>query len=446
MQQAVQKQLEKERETVIAHLDSIKEATITPIEFSYDDIVIGQRIQRMQKSIPMEYNHLVKAYLDKYVSRNYQPYMEKLLGLSQYYFPIYEQIFAENNIPDEIKFLSVVESSLNPHTLSSAGALGPWQFIYGTAKGYNLAMDSYVDERKDVYLSTYAVSKYLTEAHDEFNDWLLALASYNCGRGCVRRAIQRSGMRAPTFWELSPYLPQETRNYIPKFIAMSYVLQHPDMHHLTARTTDLALPYKVMMVDKHVDMSRIASAINCPLDILQAYNPAFKKTQVNGSAADPKRLIVPVKQGLNDSLLYMALNNQTVPFQEKESFQYIVKSGETLATIAKANGVSVSDLITWNDLPVASVPVGKSLRIEKETSENIISARLANNVNKAKAKEGIAKKQMAYVLHVVRKGDTLSSIASKYRGASINRLKADNNIKTSHLSIGQKIKVFQAQS
>ncbi|MCL7987994.1 LysM peptidoglycan-binding domain-containing protein [Sphingobacterium sp. lm-10] len=443
MQQSIQKQLEQERESVVIHLDSIKGIPGNQVEFSYDDVLIGQRIQRMQKTIPLEYNHLVKAYLDKYISRNYKPYMEKLLGLSQYYFPIYEQIFEETQVPDEIKYLSVVESSLNPHTLSTSGALGPWQFIYGTAKGYNLAMDSYIDERKDVYLSTYAVSKYLSDAHDEFNDWLLALASYNCGRGCVRRAIQRSGMTTPTFWELSPYLPQETRNYIPKYIAMSYALKYAEAHQLSAQATDLQSPYRIMMVDRYVDLNQVAQAVDCSMEVMEAYNPAFKRKQINGSLEYPKRLIVPIQGNMNDSLLYAALHQQVAPPIEKKlaGVHYTVKAGETLATIARKHDVSVSELLAWNDLLSKSVTAGKTLWIEKEEAQRV-DTRLASNVGKAKATVAPVK-QTAYVVHTVKKGDTLTGIASRYKGASITRLKADNNIKSNHLSIGQKIKVSQ---
>ncbi len=445
LQQSIQKQFEQERESVVLQLDSIKEAYGAQVDFSYDDVLIGQRIQRMQKTIPLEYNHLVKAYLDKYISRNYKPYMEKLLGLSEYYFPIYEQIFEETHVPDEVKYLSVVESSLNPHTLSSSGALGPWQFIYGTAKGYNLAMDGYVDERKDVYLSTYAVSKYLTEAYDEFNDWLLALASYNCGRGCVRRAIQRSGMHAPSFWELSPYLPQETRNYIPKYIAISYVMKHAESHQLAAQATDLQSPYRVLMVDRQVDLNQVAQAVDCSLEVMQAYNPAFKRKQVNGTVEQPKRLIVPMLEGANDSLLYVALHQQTNPMAEKKlaGVHYTVKAGETLATIARKHDVSVSELLAWNDLSSKSVSVGKTLWIEKEEAQRV-DTKLASNVSKAKATVAPVK-QTAYVVHTVKKGDTLTAIASRYKGATIAQLKSDNNIKNNHLSIGQKIKVAQVK-
>lgn len=389
-------QLAREKEAIQAHLDSISSASDHSVAFSENDVLISRRIQRLQTTIPLEYNDRVKAYLDKYISKNYRPYMQKLLGLSEFYFPIYERIFNETGIPEEVKYLSVVESSLNPNTVSTSGAVGPWQFIYGTAKVYDLSIDGLIDERKDIFSSTYAVSRYLTEAYNEFDDWLLALASYNCGRGCVRRAIQRSGMSRPTFWELSPYLPRETQNYIPKYIAMTYALTHADLHDLVPVKLDLQRDYRVVMVDKHIDMKNIAVAIGTPLELLKEFNPAYKRNIVNGTSHSPKRLIIPYDDNIQDSLLYMALNNQTV--EPKEGF------------LADNTGK--------------------------------VDRRLASNVAKAKKQ---TKTRPNYVVYTVKKGDTLSGIASKHKGATVARIRADNSIKGSHLKIGRKIKVYQGQ-
>lgn len=397
--ESILNQLAKEKEAVQAHLDSVITASDRDIAFSDSDVLISRRIQRLYTTIPLEYNDRVKAYLDKYVSRNYKPYMEKLLGLSQFYFPIYEKIFNETGIPDEVKYLSVVESSLNPHTVSTSGAVGPWQFIYGTAKIYDLSMDGFMDERKDVFSTTYAVSRYLTEAYREFDDWLLALASYNCGRGCVRRAIQRSGMTNPTFWELSPYLPKETQNYIPKYIAMTYTLTHAELHGLVPRPQELQGEYRVVMVDKHIDLNNVACAIGTPVDILKEFNPAYKRNIVNGTPVAPRRLIIPYHDEVQDSLLYIALNNQTIP-----------------------QGL---------------IPSGKETKVNPEK----IDRQLASNVAKAKK----VTTQPKYIVHTVKKGDTLSGIANKYKGATIAKLRADNSIKGSHLKIGAKIKVFQGE-
>ncbi len=398
IQQAFIVQVEKGKEEIMQQLDSIKSVNGHAIEFSNEDILIAQRIQRIQKTIPLEYNERVKAYLDKYISRNYKPYMEKLLGLGQYYFPIYDKIFEEQGIPEEVKYLSVVESSLNPHTVSTSGAVGPWQFIYGTAKIYNLAMDGSYDERKDVYSSSYAVTTYLKEAYDEFNDWLLALASYNCGRGCVRRAIQRSGLSSPSYWELSPFLPKETQNYIPKYVAMTYVLNHAELYGLQPQKTNLLAENKVMMLNKSISLDKLAGSLGLSLDVLKEFNPAYKKGTVYASNEKPRRLVLPYQANFSDSLIYAALNNQIVVPEIKQEYAVDAKFSKNIAAVKK------SDV--------------------KAKSSTVLS----------------------YVTHTVRKGDTLSDIAQKYRGATVSRLRSDNNLRGSNLRVGQKLKVYKGNS
>lgn len=442
-------QLEKDKEKTFLMLDSVKQLAGGGVVFSEEDVNIAQRIQRIQKTVPLEYNARVKAYLDKYISRNYKPYMEKLLGLSEYYFPIYDQIFAEQGVPDEVKYLSVIESSLNPHTVSTSGAVGPWQFIYGTAKVYNLTMDSNFDERKDVYSTTYAVSSYLKEAYDEFNDWLLALASYNCGRGCVRRAIIRSGLNSPNYWELSPFLPKETQNYIPKFIAMTYVLNHAELYGLNTEVNDLQTDHRVLMLDKSINMKQLATALTCSPELLKQLNPGYKREVVIASPEKQRRLVIPVNEAMSDSLIYAALHNpQDEAIQKaiaavdvKEDKNHEVAKGETLQTISRKYGVSVQNLMAWNNLTSRSSITGKSLVVSRAIDEE-----LTKNVVAATRAKATVKSNPTYVTYVVRKGDTLSEIAGKHRGATVNKIKSDNNLRGSNLRIGQKLKIYKGKS
>src|SRR5690606_10750145 len=299
-----------QRNIIISGLDSLKTLSYCDPLHTAEDSLVFNRMRKIQQTIPLALNEKIKSYIDKYSSRNYNPYMSKLQGLAQYYFPIYEKIFSESQLPDEIKYISVIESSLDPHLVSRSGAVGLWQFMYPTAKIYDLTMDSYVDERKDPYAACYAASRYFKDAYDEFNDWLLALASYNCGRGCVRRAIQRSGLQNPNFWQLSPYLPKETQDYIPKFIAMTYTLEHADEYGISVAPTDFAWEAKPIMVEKPIDLQQIAQAVDLPLETIKKFNPAYKRSVVNASTESPKRLVLPDTEHLNDSLLYVALNNQ----------------------------------------------------------------------------------------------------------------------------------------
>ncbi|MFD1769619.1 LysM peptidoglycan-binding domain-containing protein [Sphingobacterium suaedae] len=433
-----------QRDVIFSGLDSLKKLSHVDGVVSAEDSIVYNRLRKIQKTIPLAYNEKIKSYIDKYISRNYHPYMCKLLGLADYYFPIYEEILGASQLPDEIKYISVVESSLDPHLVSRSGAVGLWQFMYGTAKVYDLTMDTFVDERKDPYAASYAASRYFKDAYDEFNDWLLALASYNCGRGAVRRAIQRSGLDHPDFWQLSPYLPEETRNYIPKFIAMTYALKHAHAYGIESAPTEFAWRGKPVMVENDFNLQHIAQAVNLPVDILKTFNPSFKRAVVHASVERPKRVIIPETDGLNDSLLYAALNNR-LPQEpllsvNKETvasaneIKHRVHKGESLASISHKFGVSVQDLKAWNDLSGNSHIVGRTLVVRKQESTRL--AKTSSRTNRPANRS-----TTAYVTYTVRKGDTLSDIAVKFKGSTVTKIKADNNLRGSALRIGQKLKI-----
>jgi len=187
--------------------------------------IYERRLDSISKDIPLEYNEYVQTYIDLYMQNRDE--MGQVIGLSKYYFPIYEKAFRDAGIPEEIKFLSIVESKLDPNAVSRVGATGPWQFMFTTAKLYGLNMDSYVDERRDPIQATYAAAAYLKDAYQEFGDWLLAIASYNCGKSNVERAVEKAG--ANDFWSARQYLPAETRGYVPAFIAMNYVMHYSSL-------------------------------------------------------------------------------------------------------------------------------------------------------------------------------------------------------------------------
>ncbi|MBL1407984.1 LysM peptidoglycan-binding domain-containing protein [Sphingobacterium faecale] len=433
--------IELQQKQLASHLDSIKENIDPTLEVSPEDLGILRRLKSISKEVPLEFNSQVRSYIGKYASQNYRPYMNRLLGLSQHYFSIYEAVFEETKIPEEIKYLSLVESSLNPHLVSTSGAVGPWQFMYATAKYYDLEMNGNIDERKDAYAASYAVARYINEAYTQFNDWLLALASYNCGRGCVQRAIQRSGFTNPSFWELAPFLPKETQNYIPKYIAMTYVLSNADYYGIEEEATELQMASKLIMVDKKIALANVAEAVGVSLDQLKKYNPAFKQNIVVGSVEKPRRLLLPITEGTNDSLLYLALNNivpQDLLKSEPETKlavqgqkKYKVKNGESLVSVSRKLGVPVQDLIAWNGLSSKSKVAGRLLIIEKP-----VDSHLANNV-----KAAAARAKNTTVVYTVQRGDSLDRIANKFSGSSVSRLKADNGLKSDMIKPGMKLKI-----
>lgn len=436
--------LANKNQEVVNHLDSIKQLSNSPDPITSEDIDIFKRSKSLTKTIPLDYNDNVKYYIEKYTSTNYRPYMNKLLGLSKHYFPIYEPILKESGLPEEVKYLSLVESSLNPHLVSSSGAVGPWQFMYVAAKEYNLEINSSFDERKDPYSSSYAVSQYLNSAYSMFGDWLLALASYNCGRGCVQRAILKSGIERPNFWELSPFLPQETRNYIPKYIAMTYVLSDPSYYGIYPDSTDLNLDHKVVFVDKKIDLQNVAKAIGMQHEDLKKYNPAFKSSLITGSPEKPKRLLLPLTNSINDSLLYLVLNDESFVantdikdsqglFEENGVKKYRVQEDESLWAISKKVGASVEELRAWNGLTKYSSILGKELIVDK-----VLTSEVEKN---SKSLRKTQKKKSSTIIYTVKKGDSLDRIANQYSGISVTKLKADNGLKSDMIKPGMKIKI-----
>ena len=443
-----------QRQVIISGLESMRPLSDYDPLYTTEDTILYNRMRSTQQTIPLALNAQVRPYIQRYTSRNYLPYMSKLQGLAAYYFPIYEKILAENNLPDEIKYISVIESSLNPHLVSRAGAVGLWQFMYPTAKVYDLTIDAYMDERKDPYAACYAASRYFMDAYREFNDWLLALASYNCGQGGVRRAIRRSGIENPSFWQVAPYLPKETRDYIPKFIAMSYVLRNAAHYGIGTTPSEFVWEGQAIMVDKPVDLKQISRAVNLPLEVVKQFNPAYKRTTIQASAESPKRLILPQTDALSESVLYAALHNElaesesllaeadvTVPKKTK-SIKHLVKRGESLEAIAKQYGIEVRDIQAWNGLSATSEIEGRTILLLKK--EEIADTRLAKvaEPKKVAVKANERKRPSeTFVSYRVRKGDTLSHIAARFKGARVSQIKADNALHNSRLRIGQRLKI-----
>lgn len=405
-----------------------------------EQINFKQRLDSLQNQVPLSHNPFVQSFIDVYTSPRYRNHLAKMVGLSKYYFPIFEKAFAEVGFPDEIKYLSIVESALNPHAVSRVGATGAWQFMFATARMFNLNMDNYVDERKDPVAASYAAAAYIQDAYNEFGDWQLAIASYNCGKGNVNRAIQRSGLENPDFWEIMPYLPKETRNYVPAFIAMTYVMHHIEELGIESLDPGLALATEVIAVQRYVPLTNIAQALNIDPNTLVQLNPAYKKQIVNGSPENPKRLIVPAVDKTSYEALYAVLNHIEQPDasemqvlaasnSDAKPIHHRVQKGESLAMIANVYKVEVQDLKVWNNLKGNTIVPGQRLAI---------SHPLNNSSSVAKA---VNSKKTAGTTYRVKRGDTLSGIANKHKGVSVGKIKALNNIKGNKIDVGMSLRL-----
>jgi len=399
--------------------------------------VFKRRLDSLKKDVPLDYNEYVQSYIDLY-SHNREE-MGHVIGLTKYYFPIYEKAFRDAGIPDEIKYLSIVESKLDPYAVSRVGATGPWQFMFTTARLYHLNMDDYVDERLDPVQASYAAAAYLKSAYQEFGDWLLAIASYNCGESNVQHAIEKAGTN--DFWSIRPYLPVETRGYVPAFIAVTYVMNYYNKHNIVAQACDFSLKTDTVLVNKYVSLSSIAQVLNIDVKELAILNPAYIRQIINGTSNASRRLVIPQIAKEKYGALYDALNHSNV-VETKPQVAYAsyhenkveinpsyhkVRRGETLSDIADTYGIELQDLKDWNHLTGNKAAVGRKLKLSETPDEP--------------EDKPLAKHNESYITYKVKRGDTLSGIAAKFDGTSVEKIKSLNGLKKGQLQPGMTIRI-----
>jgi membrane-bound lytic murein transglycosylase D len=343
----------------------------------YNEEEVKKRLEYLSQDIvDVKYVTAVKGYIKSYVIRN-RRHSEIVLGRSIQYFPIFEHYLEKHQLPDALKYLPIVESALDPKAISRVGAGGLWQFMPATGKERGLSINKYVDERFDPIRSTEAAMVHLRRQYDRFDDWALALAAYNSGSGRVSRAIKRA--RSKNFWRLMRYLPRETRNYVPAFIAASYLYDYFEDHKLKPDypELDLQITETIQVYDNH-SFYRIAQVTGLPLDIIEALNPSYKKGYIP-SSREGNYLTLPIRvmeafkafivASRPDSKQFMPVFSGPVYFtrpadQEKPSYvrsTYTVLEGETLRSIAGDLKVSVHQIKAWNKLKSNELSVGQEL-------------------------------------------------------------------------------------
>ncbi|PTS98446.1 lytic transglycosylase [Pedobacter sp. HMWF019] len=355
--------------------------------FNNYNFVYKQRLDSIQKMVPLKYNEFVQKYIDIYSSR--KDMIGKMLGLSSYYFPIFEQALRAYNVPEEIKYLPIIESAMNPHAVSRVGATGLWQFMFSTAKGYGLNMDNFVDERKDPVQASNAAAAYFRDAYAELGDWLLAIAAYNCGKGNVQRAIAKANSH--DFWEIRPYLPLETRNYVPAFIAAMYIMNYSKAHQIERLNPSMAVKTDTVQVNNFVSLPLLAQALKIEEEDLCILNPSYKKKIVNGTEESPRRIVMPRVTGGDFAMIYEVLNNRPPEVNTRvvlasnddrrlhkkhAAVEYHrVTRGQNLQTIADRYNVEVQDIKVWNKLRGSQIMPGQRLIVSKNSGAgNAVSA------------------------------------------------------------------------
>jgi membrane-bound lytic murein transglycosylase D len=429
----------------------------------FPDSVYRDRITGMSLQSPFEYvyNADVRKFIDLYAYKK-RGLTARVLGLSQIYFPLFEEQLDKYNMPLELKYLAVIESALNPVANSRAGAKGLWQFMYGTGKVYGLKISSYTDDRFDPVKSTVAACQHLTDLYEIYGNWSLALAAYNSGAGNVNKAIRRAG-GAKNFWVIQKYLPRETRSYVPAFIAASYVMTFASEHRIAAVDPGI-LFYEIdtVTVKNPLTFDQISEMLKIPYEEVQFLNPAFKQGVIPATPESPYKLRLrkknigdfinneaalyayKTKSGVErDSLMTLALRNN------RETIEYTVKSGETMAGIAKKFHMSTYEMKSLNGLKKNYVRPKQRLLVYNGPAKSKFPESIAPLNSSPATTNAEPEKEIPHPsstsprIYSVKQGECLALIAQQH-GCTVENLMTWNNLKSQNILVGQKLKILSS--
>ena len=436
------------------------------------DSVYIQRLARTKQVIDLSYNPAVLSFIKMYTERK-RDQVERMLGLSDYYFPKFEEVLDKYNLPLELKYLPIIESALDPRAVSRVGAMGMWQFMFGTAKLLNMEITSFIDERRDPVKSTESAAIYLKRLFDIYKDWHLAIAAYNCGPGNVDRAIRRSGGKT-NYWDIYYWLPRETRGYVPLFIAATYVMNYYNEHNLIPRVPAMPVNNDTIMVRKYLHFDQVSAVLGLDNEYIRALNPMYRRSVVPATADKPYPLVIP--QGKINEFIdkdtsifawerskYFPDNSLAAPRDKnadyfvpddvkgKSKISYKVKSGDTVGGIAARYKVRTSDLVYWNNIKKNRIKAGQYLAIYVPEREKAKQEKVAAKSEETK-QAGVAEPKVSTVVstenqgefeyYTVQKGDNIWLIAQKFDGVSSDDIIRLNNIRnTRGLDVGQKLKI-----
>ncbi len=356
---------------------------------SFEKEVYVDRLLRMPTVMEMSYNDVVRSCIDRYMVR-LRRQVSYMLGAANFYMPIFEQALDTYQLPLELKYLPIIESALNPTAVSRVGATGLWQFMLATGKAYGLEVTSLSDDRRDPVKSSFAAARYLRDLYELFGDWNLVIAAYNCGPENINRAIRRSGGQRD-YWKIYPYLPKETRGYVPAFIAANYAMTYYCEHGICPMTSKLPAKTDTVMVDRNITFQQVAQACNLDVEMIRSLNPIYRRDIVPG-LTKPAPLRLPVGEvarfiDMQDSIYAMA-GNQVIKRAEVEvverpvvqqttrqrtttrrnnsnnSASYVtVKRGDTLGALARRNHTTVARIKRLNGMRSDVIQAGKRLRV-----------------------------------------------------------------------------------
>ncbi len=438
-----------QRELFKSSLYSQVQDSLVNLDYSevvYDELptdTLKMRLEKLNARTPfnVEYNPLLENVIKSYLKRNKKS-MERLMALSTYYFPLFEQKLDMHNIPLEIKYLAIVESALNPRARSRVGATGLWQFMFATGKMHGLDVSSYVDERMDPVLATEAAAEYLSTLYRVFEDWDLVLASYNSGPGNVSKAIRRSG-GSTNYWNIRPFLPRETAGYVPAFLATMYIFEYAEEHGFqppNPRTTYFETD--TVRTKRLLSFDQIAEVTGVEKEMLQFLNPSYKLDVIPYIENEKYTLRLPRNRtGFfvnNEEAIYryaeaeLAKKEKPLPqlVNSESRIRYRVRSGDYLGRIAERYGVGVSQIKRWNNLRSNNLRVGQRLTIYPRKPVSSSATASGNKTTSPK-------------FYTVKQGDSLWSISRKFPGVTVQKIKDLNNMNGSSLKPGMKLKLSE---
>jgi membrane-bound lytic murein transglycosylase D len=419
-----------------------------------DAATIAARLKKLDARSPMDltYNEDVQAYIDLYLVKA-RKVTSKLIGLTEIYNPMFEQMLDKYDIPLELKYLPIIESALNPSVKSWAGAVGLWQFMYPTGKMYGLEVNSYIDERCDPIKETEAACKFLKYLYNWYHDWNLALAAYNAGPGTINNAIRRSGGKT-NYWEIFPYIPKETRGYVPAFIAANYFMNYYVEHNLVPYDTKKQyFAFDTVHVDKRLDLKHVSAVLKIDLEDLQYMNPVYKTTIVPGD--DKKMHIFLPKNKIADFILFSDSiynyngNPQLAAASSEPVKQYTkVRYNETLKAMSLRTGTTVADLKKWNNIKGNYVKNGRWLVYyqggtpgENTSGSNENTGNTAENNNTKTNNNTVTPPSPKFAYYTIKNGDTLYKIAERKAVSATGIKKLNPAVNWNRLQVGQKIKI-----
>ena len=450
------------------------------VDYELPTELLKERLKKMDEKSPfnIEYNvgleNVIKSFL-----KNRKRAFERLMGLSQFYFPQFEESLSAQNIPLEIKYLAVVESALNPRAVSRVGATGLWQFMYQTGKQYDLNINSYVDDRSDPLKASNAATQYMKNMYAIFGDWDLVLASYNSGPGNVAKAIRRSGGKQ-NYWNIRKYLPKETQGYLPAFLATMYIFEYHKEHGIKPdRAVANHFATDTVMIKNAMTFKQISDLLDVPVAELQFLNPSYKREEVPFITGENHYLRLPVNKVAvftsNEDKIYAFVqyesNKRERPYESmlanNSNFSgndatvsrvkfHKVRKGDSLSEISNRYGITMSDLKKWNHLRGNKAPMGRRLKIytqeavashdkkiiKSDTTSVKETSALASNTAKIFKEEKVVSYKDVVKIHKVKRGDNLGEISDKY-GVTVAEVKKWNHLKGNNVAVGKSLKIIK---